>query len=124
MFEALHSTQSLLSTVCRFATADVLVASGSSLPPFVAAFLPPLSPLVVEERRKEAATVNDTRFFHHFFRPHEALLIEDGDLVNMDEGEFAQWAESVLSDRLALEGRAREQERQCGGAAAAAAAAG
>jgi hypothetical protein len=42
---------SLLATVCRFVTADVLITSGSSFPIMVSAFSPP--PIIIEEQRKE-----------------------------------------------------------------------
>lgn len=101
-FEVFHTTQSLLSTVCRFATSDVLITSGSSLVPFIAAFLPPLSPIVLEERRKEVTNASDLSEHHHFFRWHEAVLLEDGKPIS-DNRTVTMLLESVLKNKLVTE---------------------
>lgn len=59
-----HVGAPLRDTVCRFLTANVLVTDGSSLPPFIAAFVPRSKLVVLEERRKEAS--EDTSVFTHF----------------------------------------------------------
>jgi hypothetical protein len=59
-----YRNATLMDTVCRFLTSDILITSGSSLPAFVAAFSPPWSPIVLEERRKEASL--DSNMAHHF----------------------------------------------------------
>lgn len=102
-----HTSQTLLSTVCRFATADILVMTGSSLPPLVAAFLPPNQPLLVEERRKEATNVSDFSNHHHFFKEWESVHVEDGRVAG-DAAAAAAAIEAVVADRLAV-------ERQFGG---------
>lgn len=75
----------LPATVCAFLTADVLIATGSSLPSAVAAFAPRWAPLVVEERRKEATPRYGPRnlssfppFPAHVFDGDEAVLLNDG----------------------------------------------
>lgn len=93
-----HTNQTLFETLCRFITADILITSGSSFAPFVAAFLPPLSPIVLEERRKEAGP-NEIRFIHHFFQEHEAILMEDGKIAD-DGPDFITLLDSVTRDRF------------------------
>lgn len=110
-FDFFNTNQTLVSTVCRFATADVLVTAGSSLAPFIAAFLPPLNPIVVEERRKEANT--DPRPDKHFFKDYEAVLM-DGDGQIITEG-YAAWLDSVLSDRLRMERQFNSSSSSIGG---------
>lgn len=94
-----HSNQTLLASICRFITADVLITTGSSLAPFVAAFLPPLAPVVLEERRKEAQNVGESRWAHHFFKPWESFHMEDGQ-IQMALDNFIMQVDSVLRDRL------------------------
>lgn len=94
-----HTNQSLLESVCRFITADVLISTGSSFGPFVASFLPPMQPILLEERRKEAKTVKEDRFVHHFFKPWESIHMEDGQ-VQMDPQLFATHVDSMLRDRF------------------------
>lgn len=96
-----HTNQKLIDTVCRFITADVLVTSGSSFAPFVAAFLPPWSPVVLEERRKEAPAT-PTSFIRHFFRATEAILMEGG-AIQVDGAEFTSLLDSILRDKLVME---------------------
>lgn len=98
-----HTNQTLLSSLCRFVTADVIVTSGSSFAPIVVAFLPPLAPLVLEERRKEVQQYAGGQFAHHFFKPHEAVLMEDGEVTNFSEEGFVTHVQSILADRLLLE---------------------
>lgn len=70
----------LLQVICRFLTADVLVITGSSFPALIAAFAPPWTPVVLEERRKNR--FRNSSHAHHYFTADEALLLEDG-TVNM-----------------------------------------
>jgi hypothetical protein len=74
----------LLQTVCSFLTADLLVATGSSLPVFVAAFAPQWRPILLEDRRKEVlpniqkSVRNKSSVPAHFFPSDRAVHLEDG----------------------------------------------
>ena len=92
-----YHNSTLVETDCRFLTADVLITSGSSFPPFIAAFAPPWSPIVLEERRKELSETSTSA--HHFFTPEEAVLLEDGRPL-LSEDEFSAVLESVLVEKL------------------------
>jgi hypothetical protein len=92
-----YSNSSLVETICRFLTADVVITSGSSLLPFVAAFAPPWSPIILEERRKEASVGREIP--HHFFNADEAILLEDGRPLLPDD-EFSAVLESILREKL------------------------
>jgi hypothetical protein len=92
-----NSSPSVVESVCRFLTSDILITSGSSLPAFVAAFAPPWSPIVLEERRKEAS-VGD-KMAHHFFNEDEAVLLEDGRPL-LTDSEFSTVLESILGEKL------------------------
>lgn len=72
-----NSNSTIAETICNFLTSDVLITSGSSFSAFIAAFSKPWSPVVFEERRKEAASREST-VAHHFLNPEEAILMEDG----------------------------------------------
>jgi hypothetical protein len=84
----------LMQTVCRFLTADVLITSGSALSAFTAAFAPPWSPIVIEERRKEAPE-RSSSVAHHFFDDEEAILLEDGQPL-LSDFELASLFQSIL----------------------------
>jgi hypothetical protein len=78
-----YSNSSLLATVCRFLTADVLITSGSPFPAFIGAFAQPWSPIIMEERRKG---INATSLsLHHHFSDEEAILLEDGLPLKSDD---------------------------------------
>ena len=96
---------SLMDTVCRFLTADVLITSGSSLPVFIAAFAPPWAPIVLEERRKEAQL--QSTMAHHFFNEEEAVLLEDGRPLISDV-ELSTLFENILGDRLTVRQRSHD----------------
>jgi hypothetical protein len=90
------SNSSLIASVCTFLTADILVTSGSSMP-VVAAFAPPFSPLIFEERRKDNNPQSSAadKWQHHMFTVEEAILMENGRPVLPDE-EVMVWVQSVL----------------------------
>jgi hypothetical protein len=88
------SDATLMQTVCRFLTADVLITSGSALSAFTAAFAPPWSPIVIEERRKEAPD-RSSSVAHHFFDDEEAILLEDGQPL-LSDFELASLFQSIL----------------------------
>jgi hypothetical protein len=95
--DAIFNTNStLIDSICRFLTADVLITSGSSLPPFVAAFAPPWSPIVFEERRKEARL--QSTMAHHYFKEDAAVLMEDG-VPLLSDDELGAVLTSVLSKK-------------------------
>ena len=99
----------LMETICRFLTSDVLITSGSSFPPFVAAFAPPWTPIVLEERRKEAPV--GSSMAHHFFNEEEAVLLDDGEpLLSVDE--FSAVFESVLNEKLFRQRAATDRENR------------
>lgn len=97
-----HSQERVINSVCRFITADVLITSGSSFAPMIAAFLPPLSPVVVEEQRKEALGKGSVPFASHFFRPHEAVLMDEG-RIRMTSAKFVTFLESHLREKIVRE---------------------
>jgi hypothetical protein len=66
-----HST--LMATLCRFLTANILITSGSTLPLVIAAYAQPWSPIILEECRKEGTD-------KYFFSSDEAILIKEGKL--------------------------------------------
>jgi hypothetical protein len=70
----------LMETVCHFLTSDIFITSGSSFA-VVAAFAQPLQPLIVEERRQDNPSRNESNLQHHMFSGDEALLMEDGDFL-------------------------------------------
>ena len=92
-----NSNSSLLQSVCKFLTADILLTTGSSFSPFVSAFAPAWSPILFEERRKEAR--RDSTFPHHFFNNDSAILLEDGVFKDFREDELAAFLEKALSNR-------------------------
>jgi hypothetical protein len=100
------SKSSVVESVCRFLTSDILITSGSSLPAFVAAFAPPWSPIVLEERRKEASV--GSKMAHHFFNEDEAVLLEDGQPL-LTDSEFSAVLDSVLSEERWQRGGQRER---------------
>lgn len=97
-----NSNSTILETICNFMTSDVLLTSGSSLSPFVAAFSLPWSPIVLEERRKEAT--RESKMAHHFFNSEQAILLEDGRPLKSEE-EFSAILESILGQRDLLHRR-------------------
>jgi len=85
---------SLVETVCRFLTSDVLITSGSSLPVMVAAFSRPWYPIVIEEQRKEAAWVPHIQ--KHMLPAESAFQMADGRPTSPT---FVERLESVLAER-------------------------
>lgn len=69
---------SLTETICNFITADILITSGSSLAPLVAAIGGmPWKPIIFEEKQKELPPF-PPRLKHHYFSNIEAILMDDG----------------------------------------------
>ena len=79
-----YTNATLLATVCRFLTTQILITSGSSFPVFVAAFAPPWAPVIIEEERKEATWDGDRLFTKHFFKHDEAVLMQQGEFMIHD----------------------------------------
>ena len=100
----------LPATVCAFLTADVLIATGSSLPYAVAAFAPRWAPLVVEERRKDATPRYGPRnvssfppFAAHVFGGEEAVLLNDG-VPELDDVALGARLEAALEQQRRARG--------------------
>ena len=91
------SNSSLLQSVCKFLTADLLLTTGSSFSPFVAAFAPQWSPILFEERRKEAKI--DSKFPHHFFHNDSAILLEDGAFKDFREDQLVAFLKTLLLNK-------------------------
>ena len=72
----------LVSTICRFLTSNILITSGSSLPTVIAAYSELWNPIIIEEHRKEGGSL-------HYFSPDEAVLVEEGNML-ISEQEFYQ----------------------------------
>jgi hypothetical protein len=88
---AFHVNQSLLSSVCTFLTADVLLTTGSSLPVFLATFADPWAPILFEERMK-----GGRRRVTHYRGREEAVLLDEGRVVSHSPDELRNLFNSVL----------------------------
>ena len=94
--------QTLASSACTFLTADVVIASGSSLPAFIVAFAPSWAPIILEERRKEAQPRIAPRRADlfppippHYFSSEDAILLDDG-IPSLDNATLATRIENAL----------------------------
>lgn len=83
--EASINASSIVDAVCDFLTADILLTSGSSFPAMVAAFAPPWTPVVFEERRKEIYLFSDPEVRaavrQHFLSAKDAVLMHAGQMA-------------------------------------------
>jgi hypothetical protein len=67
----------LVSTVCNFITADVLVTAGSSFAPMASMFGgTPWQPIVFEARMKEVPAMKDKRLVYHYYQDNDAVLLD------------------------------------------------
>ena len=105
----------LLQSMCRFLTADVLVMTGSSFPALVAAFAPPWTPIVLEERRKNRG--RDSIHAHHYFTADEALLVEDGATRGASRKHTTLTPTERRRAGCAVRGRSRRVPRHAAGGA-------
>lgn len=97
-----HTNEKVVASVCRFITADILVTSGSSFAPMIAAFLPPQSPIILEEQRKEVRGRSKVPFATHFFRESEAVLMDEG-VIRMGDADFIALLDSILREKVVRE---------------------
>ena len=92
----------MINLTCNFLTADILVATGSSLPVFIAAFAPPWKPIVFEEERKEIVLYGPgSSFPRHFYDDRMAVLLKDGMLLSQQRQDVLYLLESMIDKKLA-----------------------